>query len=160
MDLVEGEAKQVSPVDYKRGQTPEVEGNAWEPDRIQVCAQGLILRDNGYEADEGFVYYVASRQRVRVVFDASLIRRTEEVLAGLRSMADGAVIPPPLADSPKCPRCSLVGICLPDELNHLAEPASVTEPRRLVPARDDALPVYVQSQGMTVAKSEDRMEIR
>jgi CRISPR-associated protein Cas1 len=24
-------------------------------------------------------------------------------------------IPPPLVDSPKCPGCSLVGICLPDE---------------------------------------------
>ena len=24
-------------------------------------------------------------------------------------------MPPPLVDSPKCPRCSLVGICLPDE---------------------------------------------
>lgn len=75
-------------------------------------------------------------------------------------MADGGQIPPPLQDSPKCPRCSLVGICLPDEVNHLAAPSSSPEPRRLVPARDDALPVYVQAQGMTVAKSGDRLEVR
>ena len=28
-------------------------------------------------------------------------------------------IPPPLVDSPKCPKCSLVGICLPDETHAL-----------------------------------------
>ena len=30
-------------------------------------------------------------------------------------------MPAPLVDSPKCPRCSLVGICLPDETNWLHE---------------------------------------
>ena len=45
-------------------------------------------------------------------------------------------IPPPLPDSPKCPRCSLSGICLPDEINLLRLPeheeAEKPEPRRLV----------------------------
>ena len=34
-------------------------------------------------------------------------------------MAASGRIPPPLVDSPKCPRCSLVGICLPDETRAL-----------------------------------------
>lgn len=42
----------------------------------------------------------------------------------------------------------------------LAEPLVQNEPRRLVPARDDALPVCVQAQGAVVAKSGDRLEIR
>jgi len=121
-------------VDYKRGATPDVEGNAWGSDRLQVCAQGLILRDNGYDCDEGFAYYVASRQRIRVPFDEGLIQRTEALLIDLRGRLDRGTILPPLADSPKCPRCSLVGICLPDETNHLATGSPPPEPRRLVPA--------------------------
>ena len=69
--------------------------------------------------------------------------------------------PPPLDDSPKCPRCSLVGICLPDETNLLAcEPGQDRgKVRRLLPARDDALPLYVQEQGCTVGKQGDELTV-
>jgi len=46
IDLVEGEGTRVTPVDYKRGKRPHTPQGAWEPERVQVCAQGLILRDN------------------------------------------------------------------------------------------------------------------
>lgn len=36
-------------------------------------------------------------------------------------MASGGGISPPLVDSLKCPRCSLVGICLPDEVQFLKQ---------------------------------------
>ena len=65
-------------------------------------------------------------------------------------MAEVGEIPPPLEDSPKCPRCSLVGICLPDEVSFLRGSSHVIRPddvRRMAPARDDALPMYVQAQG-------------
>ena len=91
-----------------------------------------------------------SRRRVRVPFDDDLVNRTLELLNGVRSMAAGGEMPPPLEDSPKCPRCSLVGICLPDEVTFLNGGHYVVKPddvRRMVPARDDALPMYVQAQG-------------
>jgi CRISPR-associated protein Cas1 len=80
-------------------------------------------------------------------------------------------MPPPLVDSPKCPRCSLVGICLPDEMNRLRESressAENQEPeetsgriRNLLPARDDALPLYVQEQGAYVGKDGERLSIK
>ncbi|MDP2953612.1 MAG: CRISPR-associated endonuclease Cas1, partial [Chloroflexota bacterium] len=72
-------------------------------------------------------------------------------------------VPPPLVDSPKCPRCSLVGICLPDEVNLLSVGGQSIKPedlRRMAPARDDALPLYVQTQGAVVGKSGDLLEIR
>jgi CRISPR-associated protein Cas1 len=78
-------------------------------------------------------------------------------------MAAHGQIPPPLVDSPKCPRCSLVGICLPDEVNLLAQPDDGVkrgEPRRLVPTRDDALPLYVQTQGASIGKAGEVLEIR
>lgn len=43
-------------------------------------------------------------------------------------MARDGRIPPPLVDSPKCPRCSLAGICLPDEVAFLASGDGLAAP--------------------------------
>jgi hypothetical protein len=48
IDLVEGEGSCVTPVEYKRSKRPHVAQGAWEPERVQVCAQGLLLREHGY----------------------------------------------------------------------------------------------------------------
>ena len=48
IDLIEGRGSVVTPVDYKHGQSPDVPEGAWEPERVQVCIQGLLLRANGY----------------------------------------------------------------------------------------------------------------
>ena len=156
IDLIEGQGNTVIPVDYKHGTAPDVPEGAWEPERVQVCIQGLLLRANGYTCTQGVLYFVGSRQRVAVPFDDALVARTLELLAGIRGMASSGQIPQPLVDSPKCPRCSLVGICLPDEVNFLATEGQTVRPedvRRMAPARDDVIPVYVQSQGAVVGKS-------
>ncbi len=43
MDLIEGEDGTVTPVDTKKGRRPHVPEGAYEPERVQVCAQALIL---------------------------------------------------------------------------------------------------------------------
>jgi CRISPR-associated endonuclease Cas1/CRISPR-associated protein Cas4 len=161
IDLVEGVGTCVAPVDYKRGKRPHVDKGAWEPERVQLCAQGLILRDNGMECDGGFLYFVGSRERVTIAFDQELILRTLALIGEMRRMAGEGRIPPPLVDSPKCPRCSLVGICLPDEVSWLSRPSGDESRalRRLVPAKDDALPVYVQQPGARVSKDGDCLKI-
>lgn len=185
MDLVEGEAGTVIPVDYKKGgprdggDGPEV----WPADRVQLCGQALILRDNGYQCDEAVAYYHATRQRVRVPIDEALVNETLEAIEGAKNVALRGRIPKPLTDSPKCPRCSLVGICLPDE-TALVESLPEFKPnpqlslfdsdesadrtpadredvvRRLVPARDDLRPLYVTGHGLTIGKSGDVLQIR
>ncbi len=67
LDLIEVEDGAVVPVDYKRGRRPHVAAGAYEPERVQLCVQGLILEDNGYRCDEGALYFRESRERVRVV---------------------------------------------------------------------------------------------
>ncbi len=117
IDLIEGSGTSVTPVDYKRG-APRMVGDAleaWPADRAQVCAQALILRDNGYTCDEAVVYYDATKQRVRVPIDEAAEAETRAFVEQARAVAQRGRIPPPLIDSPKCPRCSLVSICLPDE---------------------------------------------
>jgi len=158
MDLVEATEGKVCPVEYKRGKVPEVEGGAWEPEKVQLCAQGLILRDGGYACDEGTIYYAESNRRVVIPFTEELIQRTEEVARRARDAASSPLIPPPLSDSPKCPRCSLVQVCLPDEVNMLAA-GQAEDVRRLFPARSDSLPVYVQEQGAVVGKSGELLTI-
>lgn len=119
IDVIETDEGALIPVDYKRGEPPDIPEGAWEPERVQVCVQGLLLREQGYVCNEGALYFAASQQRVRVEFTDELVARTLELLAEARRVAAGGEIPPPLVDSPKCPRCSLVGICLPDEVNLL-----------------------------------------
>lgn len=160
MDLIELEGRRATPVDYKRGPVPDTPERSWEPERVQLCVQGLILRDNGYECDGGVLYYVESKTRVDVPFTPELEARVREVLAGLRQMAERGRMPPPLVDSPKCVRCSLAGICLPDEITRLSHPELAVEPRRLVPGRDEALPLYVQEQGASVGKDGDRLVVK
>ncbi len=163
LDILDLENSVAVPIDYKRGRIPDVPGNAWEPERVQLCAQGLILRENGYQCEGGILYFIESRRRVSIPFDDELVDRTRELLGQMRAMATDGRIPPPLDDSPKCPRCSLVGICLPDETRLLACP--MTQPadgdvRRLTPARDDALPLYIQDQGVTLGKNGDQLTVK
>jgi CRISPR-associated protein Cas1 len=177
IDLIETDEARVIPVDYKRGRAPDVAGGAYEPERVQLCLQGLLLRENGYTCEEGALYFAAAQERVRVPFTEELVGRTLALLEEARRVAQSGEIPPPLVNSPKCPRCSLVGICLPDETNILRAPPEVSdataragcgesrvriggESRRLIPARDDRLAVYVQGQGLSVGLKGETLEIR
>ena len=157
LDLAEFEGRRAVPVDYKRGKRPHVAHGAYEPERVQLCAQALLLEEHGYEVAEGVLYFVASRERVRVVFDDDLRAATRAAAAGLRLVASGGQAPPPLENSPKCPRCSLAPICLPDELHYLRTQS--TPPRPLAVGGTVALPMYVQSRGAKVAKSGEVLEV-
>ncbi|WP_207061644.1 CRISPR-associated endonuclease Cas1 [Motiliproteus sp. SC1-56] len=156
LDLIEGDGSRVKPVDYKKGKRPHIASGAYDPERVQLCAQGLLLRKHGYSAEEGEIYYVASKERVRVHFDEDLQQTTLEAVEELRSLAHKD-IPPPLEDSPKCPRCSLVSICLPDEVNWYNK---LEEAPRPIAVRDDErIPVYVQAPYGTVRKKGEVLEI-
>ncbi len=201
IDVVEGEGGRVLPIEYKRGAKPDVPEGAYLPERAQLCAQVLLLRDYGYECDEAAIYFAADRRRVPIIIDELLVAQTLDAVRRARDIVQAGVLPAPLVDSPKCNVCSLVGICLPDETNLLRalegvetpeepvenidplavnpaltelfgslekdpwdlvgpEPAPIpTELRRLHPARDDKIPVYVQQQGARVALSGERLSI-
>jgi CRISPR-associated exonuclease Cas4/CRISPR-associated protein Cas1 len=89
---------------------------------------------------------------VRIVIDEALRARTRSAIAELRLTAAAGRLPPPLVDSPKCVRCSLAGICLPDEVAFFRKGSA---PRPLNPAADTALPLYVQTPGARVRKSDE-----
>ena len=180
MDLVEVEDGAVTPVDYKHGNPREGAGGLelWPSDRAQLAVQGLVLRENGYRCEEGIVYYRKTGQRVRVPFDAAVMAEAEALIARAWETARAALIPEPLVDSPKCPGCSLVGICLPDETGFVHESEIAEEPqqlglfdsprrkpvkrevRPLVTPRSELRPLYLNSQGFRVGKSGAVLQVK
>ncbi|HEY3852931.1 MAG TPA: CRISPR-associated endonuclease Cas1 [Verrucomicrobiae bacterium] len=189
MDLVESKAEkgdlftalEVCPVDYKAGAPKEGEeaNELWDTDKMQLGLQALILRENGYTCNEGVIYYRATKQRVRLPITAELENWILERVAEARRVTTGP-IPVPLVHSPKCVRCSLAPICLPDETRMLAlsslppettaqeNPASTSEslaipcepPRRLIAARDDTRPLYLNTQGYRVGCKDEVLTVK
>ncbi|MFF0147012.1 CRISPR-associated protein Cas1 [Amycolatopsis sulphurea] len=158
LDLLENDGNgAVVPVDYKKGK-PQPDGSPWPSDEVQVCLQALALRDNGYSCTHAELYYAATRQRVRIELTGERVARVEDVVAGARRVAERDTAPLPLVDSPKCVRCSLVGLCLPDETNALLARRD-QPPRRLVPRDPDQRPVYVTEPGSFVGVRSGRLEI-
>lgn len=159
LDLVSTADDFAVPVETKRGRVPNNEERSYEPERVQLMAQGLLLRESGYQCDHGVLYFAGSRTRVDVPFTPELEQRTFDLIRQAKDACSAAVSPPPLDDSPKCNGCSLAGICLPDETHLLqtqgegqTEPEQ-TEIRQFFPPRDEALPLYVQEQGAMVCKT-------
>jgi CRISPR-associated protein Cas1 len=182
MDLVETKADkadllialEVCPVDYKVGAPKEgPEANElWDADKMQLGLQALILRDNGYHCNEGIIYYRATKQRVRLPVTAEVESWILQNIAEARRVITGP-IPAPLVNSPKCVRCSLAPVCLPDETRLLAEASPVTgvsqpeelisaaeSPRRLIAARDDTRPLYLNTPGFRVGCKEEVLQVK
>lgn len=157
IDIVEVEDGTVVPVDVKTGRRPHVAEGAYLPERVQVCAQGILLRDVGYRCDEGALWFAESRERVRVMFTEDLVEATLRAVSDLRLTVAAGCLPPPLDHSPKCPRCSLLPICLPDEVNWFRRGAV---PRTPPPPASPALPLYVQTPGARIAKKDFTLVVR
>ncbi len=181
LDLAEAEDGVVTPVDYKHGKPRDSgeELELWPSDRVQLAIQGLVLRENGYKSEEGVAYYAKTKQRVRVQFTEALMLETEQLIGEAWRLGEFGGIPAPLVESPKCPGCSLVGICLPDETRKLRGQGRAAEQmelfgdgeetirrgpapevRRLVTARDELRPVYLNTQGMRVGKSGEVLQVK
>ena len=90
-------------MDYKRGSRPHIAAGVYDPERVQLCAQGLLLREHGFDTDAGVIYYVASRERVRVPFDDDLIELTMSSINALRGIALAAAHITAAARQPKMP---------------------------------------------------------
>ena len=156
IDLIEADGGAVVPVEYKRGSPRSVERPLWEPELVQLCAHVLLLRDAGYRVDHAEAYFAETRTRHRIEIDDRLVAATETAIAELRRNAAADEAPPPLVDSPKCPRCSLVSICLPDEVSSLRG-VRKRPPRRLIAPDSPATPLYATTPGSRLSKRGGRV---
>ena len=159
IDLLEMSGSAVTPVEYKKGTPPDTVHRAYDPERVQLAVQALILRANGFVVTAGVLYFAEPKARVEVSMSDDLLALARSAIAGVITMAATRVMPPPLVDSPKCMRCSLNGICLPDETNLLTGKVAASAVRRLVAPRPVARPLYVQEQGSVVRKQGEALVV-
>jgi CRISPR-associated protein Cas1 len=171
-------ALEVCPVDYKAGAPKEGEeaNELWDTDKMQLGLQALILRDNGYTCNEGVIYYRATKQRVRLPITPELESWILQNIADAKRVIAGP-IPAPLVHSPKCVRCSLAPVCLPDETRMLAQTTVKVDvsvdgktsespqpngeaPRRLIAARDDTRPLYLNTPGYRVGCKDEVLVVK
>lgn len=97
------------PVEYKRGR-PKKE----RFDEVQLCAQAMCLEEMlGIPVPRGALFYGATKRRFGVVFDDGLRADTEKAVLRLRELMNRQVTPPAVRE-PKCRRCSLIAVCMPE----------------------------------------------
>jgi CRISPR-associated protein Cas1 len=126
------------------------------------------------------VYYAKTKQRIRVPLDSETYSAAAALVRKALETSAAPTPPAPLEDSPKCIRCSLAVLCLPDETNALLDadgevcaqlslfggPEPVPrkpvrgEVRRLMAPRDDLKPLYVNTQGLHIGKSGTVLQVK
>ncbi len=131
-DIVEEHAGMLVPVEYKHGQQ-----GPWLNDQIQLCAQALCLEERQPGKPliaYGYIYYVGSQRRVQVRFTAQLRAKTQAAIARALQVATLETPPPPLsgAMAARCPNCSLLPLCLPEEVRQLQSQKGNTPSNRKV----------------------------
>ncbi len=125
-DVIEEQKGALIPVEYKHG--PQGKHGGWLNDAVQLCAQALCLEERLADHQPhtqriayGYIFYIGSRRRVRVEFTAELREQTLAAIAHAFQVAMLETPPPPLSgnDVVRCPGCSLLPLCLPDEVKLL-----------------------------------------
>ncbi len=158
LDIIESKNDKVSPVEIKKGKGPD--DGAWPADIVQIGAHIQILKDNGYDCNEGFIYYAKSNKKVLIEYNDDVLLELVTAINGMQSSMETRVMPPPLRNSSKCDGCSLAPICLPDEINALSEDNEDIKIRRMFPSRDDTRPLILQEQGSYLSKKGDILVIK
>lgn len=179
LDLAEIQGTTAIPIEYRKGR-PRRHGishdatdemmeeprllpgpEPWPTDRVQLGLQVLLLEEAGYTVPEAFLYYGAEKLKLRVQVDDVLRETALRELERAKLTAQGNR-PPPLLNDPRCLKCSLQPICLPDEINHqkftsvtisgetVNGAAEELTPRKLWPPRDDGIHVVLQKDGIRV----------
>ena len=118
-DVIEERAGVLVPVEYKHGHQGQ-----WLNDQVQLCAQALCLEERQPGKPliaYGYIYYVGSRRRVQVHFTQQLRASTKAAIAQALKVAALETPPAPLAGkmAARCPNCSLLPLCLPEEVRLL-----------------------------------------
>ncbi len=99
------------PVEYKRG-VPK--GNRC--DEVQLCAQALCLEEQlAVGIPEGALFYGRRQRRHQVSLDEELRSLTRRAAGRFRELVTEGVTPR-ATKGPRCERCSLLELCLPEAM--------------------------------------------
>jgi CRISPR-associated exonuclease Cas4 len=117
-DIVEEAQGVPIPVEYKHGK----EGK-WINDHVQLCAQVMCLEErlSGISIPYGYIFYFGSCKRIQVDFTPELRAKTKAAIELALRISLLDTPPPPLEGkiAIRCRDCSLIAICMPDEVRLL-----------------------------------------
>ncbi len=149
-DLVEEKDGVPYPVEFKKAGM----GN-WLNDQVQLCLQGMLLEEKtGVSIPHGYIFYIGSKRRRKVPFDAGLRETTRRYLNEARALQESRKIPKPVHDN-RCNGCSMRPVCLPDEVAYLHELDE--RPKRIKPALGIDNVLYVDEPGCAIKKTGERI---
>jgi len=149
-DLVEEKNGVPYPVEFKKAGM----GN-WLNDQVQLCLQGMLLEEKtGVSIPHGYIFYIGSKRRRKVPFDAELRETTRRYLNEARALLASRKIPKPVHDN-RCNGCSMRPVCLPDEVAYLHELDE--RPKRIKPALGIENVLYVDEPGCAIKKTGERI---
>ena len=149
-DLVEEKDGVPYPVEFKKAGM----GN-WLNDQVQLCLQGMLLEEKtGVSIPHGYIFYIGSKRRRKVPFDAELRETTHRYLNEARALLASRKIPQPVHDN-RCNGCSMRPVCLPDEVAYLHELDE--RPKRIKPALGIDNVLYVDEPGCAIKKTGERI---
>lgn len=173
LDLIEEKNGTISPIEYKRGSGPPGENGLppyWDNDAVQVCAQGLLLEEElGVPVPQGILYYIGSKTRVEVPLDDDLRTRTLQAIRTIRELSARDTPPEPLPAElrHRCPGCSLLTVCQPEETLYCLSRAPLTPVEeeaagitRVLPQSDEGAVLYLQEPGSHVGKRSEHLVVR
>lgn len=159
LDLLEEDGSgEVYPVEYKKGYKPRGR-EPWLNDRVQLCAQGLLMEENGLPyPGKGYLYYIASKARVEVPFDASLRNETLKIIEAGLALACKEELPPPISNRNQCFACSLYPICLPEEEEVIR--GRKVNAKCILPRRLEDQVLYVDKLGAYLSLSDRQIVVK
>lgn len=157
LDSVRIEGDVAIPVETKRGRPYRPDEPVREPEQVQLAAAALLLRERGYRVPHAEVVFPQHRSRQELPITDALVERVLRVIAEIRANQATDQAPPRLIDSPKCAHCILLGLCLPDEVEHLRSAAN-GRVRRLIARDDPARPLYLTEHRARLVKRGGRLE--
>lgn len=97
------------PIEYKHGKLRDEESY-----EIQLCAQAICLEEMyGTKIAEGAIFYISSHRRQPILFTDDLRQKVADTALAVDRLRKSFAIPPAVL-GPKCKRCSLRELCLPD----------------------------------------------
>ena len=150
LDLIEEKNGVPCPVEYKKAGTGD-----WLNDQVQLCLQGMLIEENtGTAVPHGYIYYIGSKRRRKVVFDDELRQISHGFVSDAEMLLETRKIPEPVHDN-RCNGCSVRGICLPDEVAYLKELDDL--PKRIKPTLGIDNVLYVDEQGCILKKTGERL---
>ncbi|MCA9712569.1 MAG: Dna2/Cas4 domain-containing protein, partial [Myxococcales bacterium] len=164
LDLVELHGSEAVIVEAKHGAAPSHDEHqwgdhplpyqAWPADVAQVGLYMALLRESSVPCHRAQLLYRKNRTRTEIPWSDALERFVHAVVLQARQVAELPLPPAPLEQSPKCPRCSLHTICLPDEHHalQLARELEAAPIRRIVPGSDERSVLHVLTPGSTLRK--------